>query len=141
MGPIEIQKILQHRFPFLMVDRVIETEYEKRSIGIKNVSMNEPWVEGHFPGEPVFPGVLIIETMAQVGGLAFYDPNELKNQLKGYLIGVNKVKFVQKVVPGDLLRIEAEVIQKVANMAQVNCTAKVEDKIVASGVLSYAFYE
>ena len=139
MGPIEIQKVLQHRYPFLMVDRIIDIEFEKKSIGIKNISMNEPWVEGHFPNEPIFPGVLIIEVMAQVGGFAFYNPQETKSQLKGYLIGVNKVKFVQKVVPGDVLFIEAEITQRVANMAQVNCTAKVEDKIVASGVLSYAF--
>lgn len=141
MESAEIQKVLKQRFPFLMVDRVIEIEYEKKAIGIKNVCINEPWVQGHFPEEPVFPGVLIIETMAQVGGLAFYNQDYTGNQSKGYLIGVNKTKFVQKVTPGDVLLVEAEVTQKVGNMAQVSCIAKVGDKTVASGVLSYAFYE
>jgi 3-hydroxyacyl-[acyl-carrier-protein] dehydratase len=133
----EIQNVLLHRFPFLMVDRIVEMDYEKSSVGIKNVSINEPWVQGHFSEEPVFPGVLIIEAMAQIGGFAFYDSH--KGRVKGYLCGVNKVKLIKKVVPGDTLWIEAKVKEKVGNLAQVQCVAKVQGETVAFGVISYAF--
>lgn len=135
----EIQSVLIHRFPFLMVDKILHMEYEKKSIGIKNITINEPWVQGHFPEEPVFPGVLIIETMAQIGGFAFYNPENKNGSLKGYLCNVNNVKFIKKVVPGDVLIVEAEVKTKVANLARVKCTAKVEDTIVAVGEISYSF--
>lgn len=131
---------LPHRYPFLMVDRILEIETNKRVVGYKNISNNEPWVQGHFPDQPLFPGTLIIEAMAQIGGFAFYQESKnKKEQLKGYLIKIDKVKFTNQVLPGDRLVIEGDVVASINKMAQVKCVAKVDDLIVASGVLSYAF--
>jgi len=135
-----IVSALPHRYPFLMVDRILVIETNKHIIGYKNISNNEPWVQGHFPNQPLFPGALIIETMAQIGGFAFYQESKnKKEQLRGYLIKVDKMKFIGQVLPGDRLVIEGDVIASVNNMAQVKCVAKVDETIVASGVLSYAF--
>lgn len=110
----EIQKVLPHRYPFLLVDRIIEIELEKRIVGIKNVSINEPFFQGHFPGYPVMPGVLIIEAMAQVGGVLAIKSTEGKMDISDklvYFVGIDKAKFRRPVFPGDQLRFELEVIQ------------------------------
>lgn len=110
----EIQRVLPHRYPFLLVDRILEIELGKRIVGLKNVSINEPFFQGHFPGNPVMPGVLIIEAMAQVGGvLAFKsveDRMDISNKLV-YFAGIEKAKFRKPVLPGDQIRFELEVIQ------------------------------
>ena len=107
----EIQAILPHRYPFLLVDRIEELEVGKRVVGIKNVTINEPFFQGHFPGRPIMPGVLIIEAMAQVGGvLAFKSAKEAGAKLV-YFMGIEKAKFRKPVTPGDRLRFVVEVLR------------------------------
>jgi len=109
----EIQRILPHRYPFLLVDRIIEIDLGKKIVGIKNVSVNEPFFQGHFPGYPVMPGVLIIEAMAQVGGVLAFKSVEEKMDISGklvYFAGIDKAKFRKPVFPGDQIRFELEVI-------------------------------
>ncbi|MEY9975860.1 3-hydroxyacyl-ACP dehydratase FabZ [Lysinibacillus sp. RC79] len=135
----EIRKALPHRYPFLMVDKIIEIIQNQRVVGYKNISINEPWTKGHFPDEPIFPGVLILETMAQIGGFAFWSPNSTDEQLRGYISSMDKIKFIHPVYPGDRLIIEATVSAKLNQHAQVICVAKVDEKIVAKSVISYVF--
>ena len=109
----EIQRILPHRYPFLLVDRIIEIDLGKRIVGIKNVSVNEPFFQGHFPGYPVMPGVLIIEAMAQVGGVLAFKSVEEKMDISRklvYFAGIDKAKFRKPVFPGDQIRFELKVI-------------------------------
>lgn len=109
----EIQRILPHRYPFLLVDRIVEIDLGKRIVGIKNVSVNEPFFQGHFPGYPVMPGVLIIEAMAQVGGVLAFKSVEEKMDISGklvYFAGIDKAKFRKPVFPGDQIRFELDVI-------------------------------
>ncbi|HEX5773682.1 MAG TPA: 3-hydroxyacyl-ACP dehydratase FabZ [Geomobilimonas sp.] len=105
----EIMKILPHRYPFLLVDRIVAVEEGKKIVGIKNVTVNEPFFQGHFPGHPVMPGVLIIEAMAQVGGILAYlaSDDDIRNKIT-YFAAIDNVKFRRPVVPGDQLRIEME---------------------------------
>ena len=109
---IDVQSILPHRYPFLFVDRVIELSVNERIVGTKNVTVNEPFFEGHFPGRPIFPGVLIVEALAQMGGVL-----AIKSSISGeppvvFLTGIDKVKFRKPVVPGDQLRLEVEVTKR-----------------------------
>lgn len=139
MAKVDILKGLPHRYPFLMADKILEYKTDEYVIGVKNVSMNEAWVQGHFPDEPVFPGAMIIETMAQISGFIFYREDATEGALKGYLCKVDKVRFLDKVVPGDVLVIEAKCVSKVGSFAKVKCEGKVDGKLVASGEISYAF--
>ncbi len=113
---IEIQEIinlLPHRYPFLLVDRILEVEAQKRIVGIKNVTFNEPFFQGHFPGRPIMPGVLIVEAMAQTGGvLAFLSLPEEERGREVFFGGIDKVRFRRPVVPGDQMRMEVEVIRQ-----------------------------
>ncbi|NIQ38612.1 MAG: 3-hydroxyacyl-ACP dehydratase FabZ [Proteobacteria bacterium] len=113
--PIEVQEIinlLPHRYPFLLVDRIVEVEPQKRIVGIKNVTFNEPFFQGHFPGRPIMPGVLIVEAMAQTGGvLAFLSLPEKERAREVFFIGIDKVRFRRPVLPGDQMRMEVEVIK------------------------------
>lgn len=111
LSSTDIQAILPHRYPFLLVDRVEELEIGKRVVGIKNVTINEPFFQGHFPGRPIMPGVLIIEAMAQVGGiLAFKSANQAGAKLV-YFMGIEKAKFRKPVTPGDQLRFVVDVLR------------------------------
>ena len=134
----EIYSTLPHRYPMLFVDDILEVDYGKYVKGIKNVSMNEPWIQGHFPDDPVFPGILTIETMAQIGGFIYYTKDDNKS-LKAYLSKVEEVKFLDKVVPGDQLVVEGEMITEFGKFAKVRCKAKVNNKVVAKGFVTYYF--
>lgn len=115
MGPIEVEEIrslLPHRYPFLLVDRIIELEPERRIIGLKNVTINEPFFQGHFPGRAIMPGVLIIEAMAQVGGILAIKSLPPGSKAVVFLAGINEAKFRRPVVPGDQLRFEVEALKR-----------------------------
>lgn len=109
---VHIQELLPHRFPFLLVDRIVEIEPGKRIVGVKNVTINEPFFQGHFPGRPVMPGVLLLEVMAQVGGILARKTAWGAGSPIVMLTGVEKAKFRRPVVPGDQLRIEVEVLRR-----------------------------
>lgn len=133
----DIQKILPHRAPFLLVDRIIELEPLKRAVGIKNVTMTESHFLGHFPGNPIMPGVLILEAMAQVGGVAMLYPEE--NRGKIALFGsMENVKFRKPTVPGDQLRMTADLIKLRGSIGKIHCEAYVEDTLVAQGDFTFA---
>ena len=132
-----IFKTLPHRYPFLMVDRIIEIESGKRAVGIKNVSINEPYFTGHWPGEPVMPGVLIVEAMAQVAGMFLLAGNDVGDQ-QAFLGGIDKLRFRRQVVPGDQLIIEAELIKQRGSIGRVRAVAKVDDEIACEGELTFA---
>ena len=132
----QIKKILPHRYPFLMVDRVVELEEGKRAVGIKNVTINEPFFLGHFPEQPVMPGVLQIEAMAQLAGALLM--KDLKESRKlPFLMAVNNVKFRKAVVPGDQLVLEAEATKLGTNRGEVQTYAKVDGKVVAQAQIRF----
>ena len=132
-----IQKILPHRYPFLLVDRIIESS-DKRIVGLKNVTINEPFFQGHFPGHPIMPGVLILEAMAQVGGIGALNIPENLGKL-AYFLSIKEAKFRKPVVPGDQLIIEVEIIKKKLSVMQVRAVAKVAGEIVTEAEMMFAF--
>jgi 3-hydroxyacyl-[acyl-carrier-protein] dehydratase len=135
-----IMKILPHRYPFLLVDRILSLEEGKRAVGIKNLTMNEEFFTGHFPEKPIMPGVLIIEAMAQVGGVLMLSPTENRGKL-AYFIAADKVKFRKTVVPGDQLHIEVELVKSRPKAGQVRTKAFVEGKLAAEAELTFALVE
>jgi len=135
-----IQKILPHRYPFLMVDRIIELERDKRAVGIKNVSINENFFAGHFPGRPIMPGVLIIEAMAQTAGVLLLSKEENLGKL-AYFLGINNVKFRKPVIPGDQLVLEIEVIKLKKKTGQARGIGKVRDKVVCEADLTFSLVD
>jgi len=132
-----IQKILPHRYPFLLVDRILEVS-EKRVVGIKNVTINEPFFQGHFPGHPIMPGVLIIEAMAQVGGVGALNIKENIGKM-AYFLSINNAKFRKPVVPGDRLVIEVNVLKAKLSVLQVHAVARVDGEVVTEADLMFAF--
>ncbi|MBU5670925.1 3-hydroxyacyl-ACP dehydratase FabZ [Paenibacillus brevis] len=133
----QIQEIIPHRYPFLLVDRIVELEEGKRAVGIKNVTVNEPFFTGHFPDYPVMPGVLITEALAQVGAVAILHLEENKGKI-GFLAGLDGFRFRGQVVPGDTLRLEVEIIRLKGSIGKGRAVAKVDDKIVAEGEIMFA---
>jgi 3-hydroxyacyl-[acyl-carrier-protein] dehydratase len=135
----QIMKILPHRHPFLLVDRVLELEVGKRIVAIKNVTINEPFFPGHFPGHPVMPGVLIVEAMAQVAGILAYQSDESVRDKVTYFVGIDNAKFRRPVMPGDQLKIEIEVIGCKRGIWVFSAKATVEDKVVTEAELKATF--
>ena len=140
MEVTEIWKYLPHRYPFLMIDRVLEFEANKRIVAIKNVSINEPLFTGHFPGTPVFPGIMIVEAMAQASGiLAFKSRNRtLDDGYIYFLAGTDKTKFKRSVIPGDQLRLEVEIVNLRSHWMKASGKAYVGEKLVCSSMLTCA---
>lgn len=129
-GAEEIIKALPHRYPFLLVDRILEHEPGKRIVGLKNVTINEPFFQGHFPGHPIMPGVLIVECMAQVGGLLMLTDVGDAAQLVMYFTSLDNVKWRKPVKPGDQLRLEIEMVQRRGRMCKIHGVARVDGEIV-----------
>lgn len=134
---VGIQRLLPHRFPFLLIDRVLEVEPGKRAVVIKNVTVNEPFFEGHYPGKPIMPGVLIIEAMAQACGIAAMLNGRGENRTP-YFVGIDKARFRRPVVPGDQLRIEIEITKVRGHVGRATCSASVDGRPVADGELTFA---
>jgi 3-hydroxyacyl-[acyl-carrier-protein] dehydratase len=135
MDAKEIQEILPHRYPFLLVDRILELDLGKRIIGIKNVTMNEPFFQGHFPGYPIMPGVLIIEAMAQVGGLLAFKSSKVGESQLVFFLGIDKAKFRKPVLPGDQLRLVLEVLQERPPFWRMKGLAYVGEELVCEAEL------
>lgn len=133
----EIMEIIPHRYPFLLIDTIEELIPGVRAVGKKCVSMNEPYFQGHFPGNPVMPGVLIIEALAQVGAVAILSQPEWKGRT-AYFAGIDKAKFKQKVTPGDVLTLEMEIIKVKGPVGVGRAIATVGGKLAAQGELTFA---
>ncbi len=135
----QIMKILPHRYPFLLVDRIEEVEEGVKVFGYKNVTVNEPFFQGHFPGYPIMPGVLIVEAMAQVGGAYVSVIDGIEDDKVTYFVGIDKARFRKPVRPGDVLRMELELVSKRRGIYQFSGTAYVGDTKVAEAELKATF--
>ena len=132
-----IMASLPHRYPFLLVDRILEVEGDRRVVGLKNVSINEPFFQGHFPGHPIMPGVLIVEAMAQTGGVLMLSQLDDPDSKVVYFMALDDVKFRRPVVPGDQLRMEVDVVQNRGSTVRLAGKAFVEGQLVAeAGMLA-----
>ena len=138
---MDIMSFLPHRYPFLLVDRIVEIEGQKRIVGLKNVTINEPFFQGHFPGAPVMPGVLILESMAQVAGVMIYRDMPDKERKLIYFTGIENAKFRRPVLPGDQLRIEMQLLNRRTNFGKMNGQATVDGKLVAEAIVTFAISE
>jgi len=138
MEPEDILRSLPHAFPFRMIDRILEIEKGRRAIALKNVSIDEPYFLGHFQNDPVMPGVLILEAMAQTGGLAFQSSFENGEEGVPVLARVEEFRLKRRVIPGDQLIIEAEVLHVFSNLAKVKVLARVEGEMIAEGAVILA---
>lgn len=132
-----IQKIIPHRYPFLLVDRILELEEGKKAVGLKNVSGNEPFFQGHFPGYPVMPGVLIMEALAQVGAVILLKMPEYAGHI-ALFAGLEEVKFRRQVIPGDQLRLEVELLKFKRVLGVAQGKAYVGEDLAAEGILKFA---
>ena len=133
----QIQEIIPHRPPFLLIDRIIEVEEGKRAVGIKNVTMNEPFFTGHFPQYPVMPGVLIVEALAQVGTVAILMVEANRGKI-GFFAGIDNFRFRGQVTPGDTLTLEVEITRLKGMIGKGQAVAKVDGKVVAEGEIMFA---
>lgn len=137
-----IMNLLPHRYPFLMVDRVLEIVPDERILAMKNVTINEPFFQGHFPVQPIMPGVLILEALAQAGGvLAFDSLPEEEHGVPVYFMGMDKVKFRKPVVPGDQLSLDVRVLRKRGKVIKLAGVARVGEQVVAEAELMATFGE
>ncbi|MDQ2664025.1 MAG: 3-hydroxyacyl-ACP dehydratase FabZ [Candidatus Eremiobacteraeota bacterium] len=140
MAELDIRKIMEilpHRYPLLLVDRILEMEPGVRALGYKNVTNNEPVFTGHFPGNPLLPGVYMIEALAQLGGCVVLEPGEFSRKTP-YLAGIDRAKFRRPVVPGDCLMMEVKLVKHKRNIGWVVAEAKVDDQLVCSADLMFS---
>jgi 3-hydroxyacyl-[acyl-carrier-protein] dehydratase len=138
MMTMDLQRILElipHRYPFLMIDRVKECEPRKRVVAVKNVSANEPYFQGHFPGRPIMPGVLILEAFAQAAILAMLAEDEPRTDQIYYYVGIDDARFKKPVVPGDQLELEVTFDRAMRGIGKFNCTARVGGEVVAEATI------
>ena len=140
LNSTDIQGIIPHRYPYLMVDNIIELEEGKKAVGIKNVTINEPFFQGHFPGNPIMPGVLIVEAMAQVGATCVLAQEEYKGKLAVFT-GIDKMRFKRQVKPGDVLRMKVELITMRRGIGKATAVATVGGEVAAKGELMFAIIE
>lgn len=133
----DIKDIIPHRYPFLLVDKIIEIDEAKRAVGLKNVTINEPFFQGHFPEYPVMPGVLIVEAMAQVGAIAVLNMEENKGKI-GFLAGLDKCRFKRQVKPGDQLRLEVEIIRMKGPIGKGKGRATVDGELACEAEITFA---
>lgn len=134
---VQIQEIIPHRYPFLLVDKIVELEQGKRAVGVKNVTINEPFFQGHFPGYPVMPGVLIVEALAQVGAVAMLSMEEHQGKI-GLFAGIDEFRFKDQVKPGDTLTLDVELTRVRGTVGKGHGKALVNGKVVAEGGLMFA---
>ena len=139
LNTLEIMKLLPHRYPFLLVDKIAEFETGKSILGIKNVTINEPFFQGHFPDHPIMPGVLILEAMAQVGGVYAILAKEVGENQVPYFVGVDKAKFRKPVLPGDVLLLNLELLKVRRGIYLFKGIATVDGKVVAEAELKATF--
>ncbi|MFB6365861.1 3-hydroxyacyl-[acyl-carrier-protein] dehydratase [Paenibacillus tianmuensis] len=137
MNANQILETLPHRYPFLLVDRIESVEEGQKAVGIKNVSINEPFFQGHFPGFPVMPGVLIVEAMAQVGAVAMLSVPDFKGKI-AFLAGIDGARFRRQVVPGDQLRIEVSITKLKGVIGKGQAVAYVDGELAAEAELTFA---
>jgi 3-hydroxyacyl-[acyl-carrier-protein] dehydratase len=137
LNATQIQEIIPHRYPFLLVDRIIELEPGKRAVGIKNVTVNEHFFVGHFPGYPVMPGVLIVEALAQVGAVAILSLEANRGKL-AFFAGIDELRFRGQVTPGDTLTLEMEITRAKGSIGKGTAIARIGDKVVVEGQLMFA---
>ena len=138
LDTVDIQRILPHRYPMLLIDRVVEHERKQRIVAIKNVTANEPFFSGHFPGFPIMPGVLIVEALAQAGGVLLLSEIEDRDNKLMVFSGIDNARFRKPVVPGDTLRLEVTVVGWRSSFAKMEGRAYVGDQLAAEAVLSCA---
>lgn len=141
LNTLDIMKLLPHRYPFLLVDRITEFEAGKRIAGVKNVTINEPFFQGHFPGHPIMPGVLILEAMAQVGGIFAFLGDEVDENQVTYFLGIDKAKFRKPVLPGDVLHLDLELLKVRRGIYCFQGRALVDGKLVAEAELKATFVD
>jgi 3-hydroxyacyl-[acyl-carrier-protein] dehydratase len=139
LNVLEIMKYLPHRYPFLLVDRIIDFVKGEKIVGVKNVTINEPFFQGHFPGHPIMPGVLIIEAMAQVGGIYAHLAGEVDEGKVPYFVGIDQARFRRPVLPGDVLRLELSLVSVRRGIYSFAGQAYVGDKLVAEAELKATF--
>lgn len=140
MNTEDIMHLLPHRYPFLLVDKILEIDENKKAIGIKNVTINEPFFQGHFPGKPIMPGVLIVEALAQVGACALLYDEKNKDKLVLFA-GIDKIRFKHQVTPGDQLLLEVELTKSKGSIGKAKALATVQGKVAAEGQLMFALVD